>query len=499
VRSWGAVSEAVLTVGDNDRGDFAWIDDAVPAGAAPAGAWNWISAVPAPYSGGLAHQSTLAAGFHQHYFTDATVPMQVLTGDTLYAYVYLDPANPPGEVMLQWNAGGSWEHRAYWGANLLGWGTDGTASSRSMGPLPSVGQWVRLEIPAALVGLEGAAVPGMAFTLFDGRATWDASGVTSTPPSPKLAFSDAAYSVSEAGVEAIITVSRTGSTSASAAVDYASADGSATAGADYTATTGTLNFAVGVDTQTFSVPVLDDGMVEANETILLTLSGASGAILGPVSGAVLTITDNDSGDFPWIDDAIPAGGAPAGNWNWVSAVPAPFSGGLAHQSTLAAGFHQHYFTNAAVPLQVQTGDTLYAYVYLDPANPPGEVMLQWNAGGSWEHRAYWGADLIPWGTNGTDSRRYMEPLPATGQWVRLEIPASLVGLDGAAVTGMAFTLFDGRATWDATGVTSNPPSPKVAFSDATYSVSEAGVAAVITVNRTGGASGGFTIDYATAD
>ena len=80
-------------------------------------------------------------------------------------------------------------------------------------------------------------------------------------------------------------------------------------------------------------------------------------------------------------------------------------------------------------------------------------MLQWNAGGSWEHRAYWGADLTNWGINGTDSRRYMGPLPATGQWVRLEIPASAVGLEGAAISGMAFGLFDGRATWDTAGST----------------------------------------------
>ncbi len=73
---------------------------------------------------------------HQHYFYNATTTLAVAVGDTLYAYVYLDPANPPSEVMLQWNDG-SWEHRAYWGANLIGWGTDGTASRRYMGTLPA--------------------------------------------------------------------------------------------------------------------------------------------------------------------------------------------------------------------------------------------------------------------------------------------------------------------------------------------------------------------------
>ena len=495
----GAVPEAMLTIVDNDNNDVAWFDDDVPAGATPFGSWNWVSTDPPPYSGGLSHQSILASGFHQHYFTDAAEPLLVQTGDTLYAYVYLDPANPPRQVMLQWNANGSWEHRAYWGEDLINAGTNGTDSRRYMGPLPVTGQWVRLEVPASAVGLEGVAISGMAFSLYDGRANWDATGVTSTPPLPKVSFSDATYSVSEADGAALITVNRTAGASTSFTVDYSTADGSAAAGADYTAINGTLIFADGEDSQTFSVPILEDGLLEANETVVLTLSGGSGANPGAVPEAVLEITDNDRGDFVWIDDTLPAGATPFGSWNWVSTDPPPYSGGLSHQSILASGFHQHYFTDAAEPLLVQTGDTLYAYVYLDPANPPRQVMLQWNANGSWEHRAYWGEDLINAGTNGTDSRRYMGPLPVTGQWVRLEVPASAVGLEGVAISGMAFSLYDGRANWDATGVTSTPPLPKVSFSDATYSVSEADGAALITVNRTAGASTSFTVDYSTAD
>ena len=159
----------------------------MPAGAAVASdggdAWTWISANPAPFSGALAHQSALASGEHQHYFYNATATLPVAVGDTLFAYVYLDPANPPSEVMLQWNDG-SWEHRAYWGANLITWGTDGSASRRYMGPLPAVGQWVQLTVPAAQVGLEGHTLSGMAFTLYDGRATWDYAGKTAATDRP---------------------------------------------------------------------------------------------------------------------------------------------------------------------------------------------------------------------------------------------------------------------------------------------------------------------------
>jgi hypothetical protein len=162
--------------------EFVWVDDSPPVGAvlsADGGdAWTWVSRDPTPFSGTLAHQSNISTGTHQHYFTNARSPMTLANGDKLFAYVHLDPANPPSEIMLQWNAGGSWEHRAYWGSNDIRWGTDGKVSRQPIGPLPPIGNWVRLEVPAAVVGLEGKAVNGMAFTLHGGRATWDRAGKT---------------------------------------------------------------------------------------------------------------------------------------------------------------------------------------------------------------------------------------------------------------------------------------------------------------------------------
>jgi hypothetical protein len=170
-----------------------------------------------------------------------------------------------------------------------------------------------------------------------------------------------------------------------------------------------------------------------------------------------------AGGTIWVEDATPLGATLAADggdaWTWSISNPAPYSGSLDQQSTLAAGEHQHYFYNATQTMTVNAGDTLYAYVYLNPASPPQEVMLQWNVNGSWEHRAYWGADDIGWGTDGTVSRQYMGALPATGGWVRLAVPASVVGLDGATVNGMAFTLYGGQADWDQAGTVSAPAAP----------------------------------------
>lgn len=162
--------------------DTVWLEDNTAKNSttlADNEVWNWISfsVPPGPYSGTYAHQSGLYSGFHQHYFFDSPQTLTVNPGDRLFTYVYLDPSNPPSQVMLQWKDS-TWEHRAYWGANLIAFGTDGTTSRRSMGALPPAGQWVRLEVAASAVGLEGQTINGMAFTLFGGRATWDRAGKT---------------------------------------------------------------------------------------------------------------------------------------------------------------------------------------------------------------------------------------------------------------------------------------------------------------------------------
>jgi subtilisin family serine protease len=191
------------------------------------------------------------------------------------------------------------------------------------------------------------------------------------------------------------------------------------------------------------------GHVRINVT---NLNGNTTAVLsGLFLGGALSPSTSST---VWFDDAFPAGAVTASDgpsWTWAATNPPPFSGNLDLQSPVLAGEHQQYFFNAANPLSVPAGGTLSTYVYLDPANPPSEVMLQWNVGGSWEHRAYWGANAIPWGTDGTASRQYMGALPATGGWYQLTVSASLVGLDGQTVTGMAFTLYNGRASFDHAG------------------------------------------------
>jgi hypothetical protein len=162
-----------------------WVDGKLPKGATPmkigGDDWNWIK--PASRPDELAsrparqqHQSNMANAIHEHGFNDAEATLTVEPGDVLFAYVFLDPKNPPKTIMLEWNDGSTWDHRAYWGPNLIPYGKAHTASQREMGPVPPAGKWVRLEVPASAVGLEGVEVKGMVFRLHSGRATWDAAG-----------------------------------------------------------------------------------------------------------------------------------------------------------------------------------------------------------------------------------------------------------------------------------------------------------------------------------
>lgn len=170
-------------------------------------------------------------------------------------------------------------------------------------------------------------------------------------------------------------------------------------------------------------------------------------------------------DFVWIDDELPAGAKPEGNtpWEFVSKENFPVLSGTKASTRTATDLSQHFFTGASNPLRVGEGDRLFAHVFIDPANPPQEIMLQWNDG-KWEHRATWGADVIPWGEANSPSRFPAGPLPEAGKWVRIEVEAAKVGLNaGALINGWAFTQHGGKVTWDKAGIVSRTPQAGQSF------------------------------------
>ena len=118
-----------------------------------------------------------------------------------------------------------------------------------------------------------------------------------------LKFSAASYSANEGDGSRTITVYRTGGSCGAVSVNYATSNGSASAGSDYSSTSGTLNWSDGdSSSKTFNVPIIDDNVIEGNETVNLAISSPGGGVtLCKPDTAVLTISDND-GAVPTLSE-----------------------------------------------------------------------------------------------------------------------------------------------------------------------------------------------------
>jgi RHS repeat-associated protein len=161
-----------------------YVNGSLPTGAVAVGAedgWSW-GAFDYPVAGATNHKSLYRTLKHEHYFRDATQTLSISGNQYLIQYVFIPENQYPSEIMLQFrDTTNSWEHRAYWGANAIngsGWGTDGTASRRAMGPLPGPpGRWLMLVVNATDVGMNGKALEGVNYTLYGGLADWDLTAV----------------------------------------------------------------------------------------------------------------------------------------------------------------------------------------------------------------------------------------------------------------------------------------------------------------------------------
>ena len=120
----------------------------------------------------------------------------------------------------------------------------------------------------------------------DGRALSNTISATVRGP-VGIAVADA-HVEEDAGAVLAFAVTLSRAASRALTVDYATSDGSAQAGVDYTAASGTLTFQAGESSKTIEVGVLDDAHDEGEETLTLTLSSASGGLLtdGEATGTI---------------------------------------------------------------------------------------------------------------------------------------------------------------------------------------------------------------------
>lgn len=138
----------------------------------------------------------------------------------------------------------------------------------------------------SLSGVEGAGLGGQSVATLEISENASASGV--------LAFAGESYSVAEGATTLTVSVSRTGSSAGAATVEFATQDGQALAGSDFSEATGVLTWASGDSAdKTIDIGILDDTRVEGRESFSIELSNAQGASMGNPMTATVLINDDD--------------------------------------------------------------------------------------------------------------------------------------------------------------------------------------------------------------
>jgi len=271
--------------------------------------------------------------------------------------------------------------------------------------------------------------------------------------------------VREDAVTASIVITRTGSTAGGATVDYATSDGTATAGTDYTTTTGTALFGIGQTSLTFTVPVTDTPAADGVRTVNLTLSNPgpnATTTLGARSTAVLRIIDNE------LALAFSAAGYSRRENLGLATITVELTGVNLTPVTVAWASSDG----------TATAGTDYGIRFV--ATPPSGVLI------------------FPPGGTPTTVRTRTFNVPILNDTVVEGVET--VNLALSAPTGGA-QLVTGRDT-AVLSITEDDVAGVIQFSAATFNATECAVFpcnATLTVTRTGGLASGVTVDFATAD
>jgi hypothetical protein len=141
----------------------------------------------------------------------------------------------------------------------------------------------------------------------------DATGtltIVDDDTAPTISIGDVTFTETTGNATLTVTLSKVSGQDVT--VDYATSNGTATAGTDYTAGTGTVTIPAGSTTATFNVGVTGDSLDEANETINVTISNPTGATISDNTG-VVTINDDDDAPSLSINNVSYTESGSAGN------------------------------------------------------------------------------------------------------------------------------------------------------------------------------------------
>ncbi|MCW2275178.1 hypothetical protein M2321_002763 [Rhodoblastus acidophilus] len=321
---------------------------------------------------------------------------------------------------------------------------------------------------------------------------------------------------------ATFTVSRTGT--AAFAVDFATANGTATAGSDYLATLGTLTFAEGQASQTISVTINGDTTVEPDETVFVTLSNpTNGGVLGDAQGQG-TISNDDVSATPVtfekrvaasIDDVeqFASGSVYTSSSDLELTDDVETTGGTGQ--TVGIRFTGvnipvgATITNAYIQFQAKesrTGATSVTIRGDASANAAAFAASTNNVSSRTKTSASVGWTIAPWGAIGAagvdqrtpDLTAIIQQIVSTSGWAALNSMAFVVTGSGTR-TAWAYDGNAAAAPLLHIEYTMTPPAVgDISINDVSITEGDAGTkTATFTVSRTGTAA--FAVNYATAD
>ncbi len=405
-----------------------------------------------------------------------------------------------------------------------------------------------------------------------GSAAVTISGAASGASAGSLELADTAYLVDQATGSATVTVNRSGGDSGAVSVTYATANGTAVAGTDYSAASGTLTWADGDATaKSFRVAVSNANPFSGDKSFVVTLTGAGGgAMVGSAASADVTIAGTSSppvgilhlsassqtvaqstgsvtvtvdriggsygavtAAYFTIDGSAVAGTdytAASGTLQWADgdssaktfSVPvsnaAPFSGNKTFTVALSSPSAGATISSPGSASVTITGDAAPTVGSLElsassytAAQSAGSVTVTVNrTGGSA------GAVTVAYATANGTAVAGTDYTAASGtlQWAdgdssakNFSVPVSNAtpfagsrsfSITLSAPTGGATLGSPSRATATITGGAASAAG-SLQLSASSYNVAQSGGSVTVTVNRTGGSTGAVTVAYATAN
>ncbi len=274
----------------------------------------------------------------------------------------------------------------------------------------------------------------------------------STQSNGTVAFTSGSASVVQSAGKAMLSAARGGDARASATVNYATQDGSAVAGIDYTATTGTLSWNAGDSTaQQISVP-LNTVAFAGTKTFTVVLSGESGIALGTPSSITVTIT----------------GSAAAAN-----------PGAIA----LTAGSDSVAESAGNVTVTVSRTDGSSGAATISYATQDASAVAGTNYTST--------SGTLSWASGDASNKSFSVPLSATSFSGTKAFNVVLSNPSGASLGSPS------TAVVSITGSGAPPAPGTIALSASSDSVAQGAGGVTITVTRTGGSSAAASVHYAT--